>query len=327
MDSNDPRRDFWHPVALSESLGAKPSPAVLLDEQLVLWRSGGKVLAFSDLCLHRGTRLSIGWIEDEQLVCAYHGWRYAESGAVVKIPSLPPERPIPKNARARRFLCQERYGLIFVCLGEPRAEIFDVPEFNQDDYKVHIVGPVRWRAGAARSFENFFDEAHLPWAHPGLLGNRDDAPVIPAREIRETEHGFYFEYQSECASRVDPSKISTNLLTYDIRLPYTLYHEHVNPEGERVIDLFFCSPISDKISERYMVVARNFAKDRPADPFIEFTTKVWEQDRVIIETQRPEEVSFDWAEELHLKGPDTPAIAYRSRMRTMKISINESKQS
>ena len=38
---------------------------------------------------------------------------------------------------------------------------------------------------------------------------------------------------------------------------------------------------------------------------------VAEQDRRIVEAQRPEELPLDLREELHLRGPDTAALAYR----------------
>src|SRR5207249_9416772 len=51
----------WHPVARVEDLaGGGPVAARLLGEDLVLWRSGDEYLAWRDLCVHRGTRLSLG---------------------------------------------------------------------------------------------------------------------------------------------------------------------------------------------------------------------------------------------------------------------------
>ena len=39
-----------------------------------------------------------------------------------------------------------------------------------------------------------------------------------------------------------------------------------------------------------------------------------EQDRVIVENQRPDEIPLDLAEELHLKVPDALGLAYRKFM-------------
>jgi phenylpropionate dioxygenase-like ring-hydroxylating dioxygenase large terminal subunit len=320
MSNPELLHDYWHPVALSSAVDTAPLGVTLLDREIVLWRSSEGVKAWKDLCIHRGTRLSLGWVEKDQLLCPYHGWCYGKGGQVTRIPAVPADRPIPTKARAETYHCMERYGLIFVSLGTPKQPIYEVPEFEDAAYRRHIVGPIYWNSGAARSFENFFDEAHLPWAHPGALGDRNNPPVIPSRDVKVTSNSFYFEYNSECQSRLDPSKITTNLLTYDIVLPFTLYHEHVNPERERVIDLFFCTPITKNKSMRFMVVARNFALDQPPDRFIAFTTNVWEQDRVLVESQRPEQLPIDWNAELHVRGPDGPSVTYRKLLAEVGIT-------
>jgi phenylpropionate dioxygenase-like ring-hydroxylating dioxygenase large terminal subunit len=312
--------DYWHPVALSAEVRDKPVATRLLDKHIVVWRSSDGIHAFDDLCIHRGTQLSLGWIERDELVCPYHGWCYARDGRVTKIPALPADRPIPGKARAIKYHCAERYGLVFVCLGTPKLPIYEVPEFERDGFKVHIVGPAHWRAGAARSMENFMDEAHLPWAHPGTLGNRDAVPTIPHREVAERDGAFYFECTSEVSSRTEPGKVTSNRLTYDIVLPFWLYHENIYPNGDRVIDLFFVTPTSERESTRYMVVGRNFSLDQPPDKLIAFTDAIWEQDRLLIESQRPEELPVDWNAELHVRGPDGPSMVYRKKLIEMGVT-------
>jgi vanillate O-demethylase monooxygenase subunit len=80
-------RRCWHPVARADELGEKPIPVTLLDEQLVIVRLGDEIACFPDLCVHRGTALSLAWVDDGSqpapdgsgtvgepcLVCAYHG--------------------------------------------------------------------------------------------------------------------------------------------------------------------------------------------------------------------------------------------------------------
>jgi len=50
-------------------------------------------------------------------------------------------------------------------------------------------------------------------------------------------------------------------------------------------------------------------KDRAA--VVENARTIFEQDRRIIESQRPEEIPTDLRDELHLKVPDASGIAYR----------------
>ena len=310
-------RNYWYPVAVAGEVGEKPISRRLLDTQIVLWRSDDGLRAFRDVCIHRGARLSLGWVESNRLTCPYHGWCFSPAGKVVHIPSLPPERPIPAKAAVESYLCQERYGLIFVCLGEPTIGIYDVPEFVDRKFILHLVGPIPWRASAARSLENFMDEAHLPFVHNGTLGNRNDVPPIPSRDIAERPDGFYYETRSEVRSRTEPGRMTENRLTYDIQLPFTVYHENIYPGDQRVIDLFLTTPVSEHECIRWMLVARNFALDQPTQKFIDFTLGVWEEDRVIVETQRPELVPLDWEAELHLRGPDGPSVVYRKMYKAM----------
>src|SRR5437870_4574961 len=119
-------RRFWHPVAYSADVDPGPVGTLLLDERLVLVRLDGQVRAFPDLCVHRGTALSLGWVEDEELRCAYHGWTYGPEGVCTKIPSRFGSN-IPSRARLRRYLAEERDGLVWVCLDQD--PVFPIPAF------------------------------------------------------------------------------------------------------------------------------------------------------------------------------------------------------
>ena len=56
----------------------------LLGEDLVLWRSGGGAMAWLDLCIHRGSRFSMGRVHGGGMVRLYHGWRYDREAATCR---------------------------------------------------------------------------------------------------------------------------------------------------------------------------------------------------------------------------------------------------
>ncbi|MBX4365191.1 molybdenum cofactor-independent xanthine hydroxylase subunit HpxD, partial [Mycobacterium tuberculosis] len=92
-----------------------PVKATLLDEQLVIYRIKGQVVVARDVCPHRGVPLTLGFHEEEGIVCPYHGLRFGEEGRGHRIPCGPGQ-----PSRARRhlagFAVEERYGLIWTCL-------------------------------------------------------------------------------------------------------------------------------------------------------------------------------------------------------------------
>src|SRR5207253_10246829 len=129
-------RGCWHPVGFARDLERGPLAASLLDEPLVLWRDGvGAVRAFSDLCVHRGTALSLGTVEGDEIVCPYHGWRYAASGACTAIPQLADPTRVPTKARAPRHEAVERFGLVRAALEAPRQPLPHVPEHETEAWR------------------------------------------------------------------------------------------------------------------------------------------------------------------------------------------------
>lgn len=316
--ANGTLHQYWHPVARSKEIADKPVKAKLLDHPLVLWRSNGHVSAFLDLCIHRGTPLSLGWVDQGELVCAYHGWRYASGGSCTRIPSLEPGKPIPAKARATAFRAEERYGLVWVCLGEPKSDIpefppeFDDPAFRWAPFDTEGV----WRANAARIIENLADYSHFPWVHPGTLGDREN-PECDDIEIQFVEGGFKYDI-AQPVNRLTPDSGARQ--TYTLLLPFMLWIQRWQPGGaERQTNVFVCSPISSDEGKYFRFMGRNFYGHLTDEELNERHRLTFAQDRVIVEAQRPHELPLDLSEELHLRGPDAPAVAYRRQLRAMGV--------
>jgi len=66
----------WHVVGYADDFQAGTIyPTRLLERDLIVWRSeSGQIHVWEDLCIHRGARLSKGWISNDHVVCPYHGW-------------------------------------------------------------------------------------------------------------------------------------------------------------------------------------------------------------------------------------------------------------
>src|SRR5712692_6748377 len=184
--------NYWHPIALADEVVEQPRQFKLLGEQIVVFRDAAGVAAFKDLCIHRGTALSLGTITDGRLTCAYHGWEYDRTGACVHIPSLPPGSSIPRKARAIVYRAQEAYGLVWVAMEEPAADIPGWPSGEWDDARYRAVQwKLQWKSSAGRSVENFMDFSHFAFVHEGLLGTKDRV-ITPQHKITETEHGVSY---------------------------------------------------------------------------------------------------------------------------------------
>jgi hypothetical protein len=78
---------------------------------------------------------SKGWIRDGHIVCGYHGWEYDRDGKLMTIPQFPFEQATP-DARAKSFHARARYGYVWVCLGEPLADIPELPYESDGEIEV-----------------------------------------------------------------------------------------------------------------------------------------------------------------------------------------------
>ena len=316
----------WHPVGYSEEItSSKPFGTFLLDEALVIWRtSDGRVYAMQDLCIHRGTALSLGWIKDDCLVCPYHAWQYDKKGDCVLIPQAP-EAEIPRKAKTPTYHCQEKFGLVWVALKDPEFDLPDIPEYESTDWKLVKTGPFDWNSDSSRQVENFTDFGHFPWVHPGLLGD-PERPKVPDCKVTVKDSVLHYSVVRPEATNSDDFPIFANddvvkperRSKYELHLPYTIVLR-LGWGGEEGMVYFFTSqPISQNKCRGFCIIGRNYNLDEPDTILQDFEQVIFDQDKRVVESQRPHQVPFDFTDELHLKF-DAVAMNYRRAMKKQKL--------
>jgi phenylpropionate dioxygenase-like ring-hydroxylating dioxygenase large terminal subunit len=310
--------DDWHVVAYAPDLPeGKPVPARLLEEDLVLWRAGDTVHAWRDLCVHRGTRLSLGRVEDGALVCAYHGWTYDGAGRCVRIPAHP-DQPPPARARATVYRARVRYDWVWVSLGDPAGDVPAFAEWDDTSYhKIHC-GPYPFKAGGPRAIENFLDVTHFPFVHAGYLG--DPAfPEVNDYEAEITPEGVVARDITVWQPDPDGSgKGARVTYTYKVMRPLTAYFTK-SSEGPRFAMYFTVTPVAPDACVAWTYVARDYG-DETDEETRRFEDLITWQDIPVVESQRPELLPLDLQAELHLRS-DRTAIAYRRWLRQLGLSF------
>ena len=310
----------WHVVARSEDVvEGKISAVRLLGEDLVLWRCRGGVKAWQDLCIHRGTRLSLGSIRDETVTCAYHGWVYDRDGSCIRFPAHPEQKP-PVKAKVRTFQAKERYGLVWASLGDPRRDIPSFPEWEDPSYMKVPCGPYHYKASGPRAIENFLDVAHLPFVHEGLLGDPNHAEISDYEPIID-EKGVTAEniaiWQPDPDGTGKPS-----LVKYSYRALRCLTASLCKEFAKTRFAVFLTvTPVEQVESIGWMLVAINYEGDQ--EETRNFNNKIVSQDIPVVESQRPELLPLDLQSELHLKS-DRMSIAYRKWLKQLGVTLGTS---
>jgi phenylpropionate dioxygenase-like ring-hydroxylating dioxygenase large terminal subunit len=174
-------RNHWYAAAWSGEIGDKPLGRRLLGEPVVLFRQADKsVAALFDRCPHRLVPLSMGVCVEGRIRCAYHGMEYDGTGRCVHIPA---QTLIPPKAQCRNFPVIERYGLIWVWMGDPAlaspASMPKVEKCGEPGWDVIDGGYQYHPSNVLNIIENLMDPSHTTFLHPNTIGNplATDKPV------------------------------------------------------------------------------------------------------------------------------------------------------
>jgi phenylpropionate dioxygenase-like ring-hydroxylating dioxygenase large terminal subunit len=325
---------YWYPIALSRDVTTSPLAATLLDEPLVIYRAAEDVVVANDICPHRGVPLSAGTGDGQSVACAYHGIRYGAAGACVSIPAHPAAK-IPARLALRTYPAFERYGLIWTCLrpdprhiGDPSREMelgapippmpgWDEPGFQRVTCPVFDVA-----AFAGRQVEGFLDVAHFGFVHVDTFGDPDN-PVVPDYNPVVTDTGFTVDYWSTVGNYPHGGKIGEPgfrwLRHFEAYLPFTATLVVHFPDGGRLCIMNAASPVSARRTRMFAPIAKDFDTDQSEQEIFDFNLRIFEEDRAIVEIQKPENLPLDPRIEVNIAA-DRSSVAYRRGLRSLGLT-------
>src|SRR5690606_18086451 len=166
-------KNAWYVAAWSKEVGRRLLPRTILGEQVVLYRrEDGAPAALADRCPHKLAPLSLGELQGDHVQCGYHGMEFDCSGACVRIPG---QQNIPPTARVRSFPLQEKYGAVWIWMGDPALAhhhaIVDVPRYKEDGWGLVDGQYLHFKTNYLNITDNLVDPAHTTYVHKKTIGN------------------------------------------------------------------------------------------------------------------------------------------------------------
>ena len=310
---------FWYPILPLDRLGDEPVPFQLLGQKLVAWRdAAGKAAVVEDRCCHRSAQLSLGKVKDGNIACPYHGWEFDGSGQCQLVPQLP-DKPISSRNCVQAFAVAERYGYVWVCLGEPLADIPDIPEADDSGFRLIPEFYETWKVAGLRVMENEFDTAHPTFVHTTTFGS-EGHPIPDKLELTESDRGIHLhtvlgvannELQQQNLKLESDETVRTMDMTWF--MPFTCKLRIAYPNGLVHIIVNTATPIDDRTSQIVQFCLRNDTEaETAAADVVAFDRAVTLEDKAILETTDPD-VPLEPQHEQHMF-TDKPGLMMRRKL-------------
>lgn len=289
---NEALRNHWYVVAEVADVVGEPVAVTLLGQELVLWRStDGSIVAAPDRCTHREAPLSAGTVHDGCVVCPYHGWKFGDGGQCVEIPSSGAGKKVPPAAHLPTVHVREQFGLVWLCLGEPAAEIPAMAAEDDEKYRRINSGVEVWNVSSTRMTDNFLDISHFPYVHIGTFGiaQNSDVPKIEMEQLDDDFFGYEYEVEvrNDEASGKEASGLSAAVvhrrMSTGFNLPFTVRSNIHYETGLDHLILLCSTPIDDVTSYFTFVVWRNDDFAVPGQEVIVFDRAIGAEDKVMLE--------------------------------------------
>jgi len=290
--------NFWYPAEESANITDAPLKLQMLGLQFVLWRDQeGRAQCVSNTCTHRGGSLGDGRVVGNCIQCPYHGWLFNGDGACERIPSLGPLAQIPDRARIDAYPVEERYGLVFVFLGdlaeEERPTIMPIDEYEQPGWRT-LTMRYRWKANYVRLVENQSDPSHIEYVHGGMgMSGQNATYQVPKFHIEETPWGAGTMTQFQTPGSPDSAvgevskkgQSSAGSGFHGISMTWTRIHFN---ETDGMNMYIYACPRDELDLEIFLVNQRNCRLDPELDEkFLHRMGVAIEEDRIVVEKLDP----------------------------------------
>jgi len=161
-------KNQWYLVCLIDELAqTNPLPKKIIGENVVVFKSQkGVINVVEDRCCHRNVKLSLGYVKDDCIKCAYHGWEFNGDGKCVSIPSLPDDSFVPATACVKAYKVRIHNNMVWAFFGEGvLAEKVSLPLMPEMVNKPYVFNYHILKGDIKLVAESLIDPYHIDHVH------------------------------------------------------------------------------------------------------------------------------------------------------------------
>ena len=294
----------WPDEVTSDALLAR----TICSQPIVFYRDGdGNVAALEDRCCHREMPLSMGWLEEGTVRCGYHGLRFDSTGKCVEIPGQP---NIPPRAAVRSYPVAEKYGAVWVWLGDAdaadpalipeRYEPMDHPDWSFSGGTTYVACNYQLIS------DNLLDLTHEHYIHRTSLGNQavvehpitttsGDDWVTVQRLIPDHDPAPFWKAALKDGKGLEDVNCDRWQVIHFLPPANVILEVGVAPAGSGGLEgdrsqgvegrnVNMITPETETTTHYFWGLARNFSRDPKLDPvFSQKVAEIFEEDKAAVE--------------------------------------------
>lgn len=241
------------------------------DKDYIYWKNNNSFYAMDNDCSHRGASLYDGLLNNNTVICPYHGYEFNNDGNLIKVPGLNFTRTKCQNQDTYNII--EKNGFIYLntisklFYNPTNISIYEEPESKNSSFSYIILKKIFKAYGRIVS-ENSLDVMHIGFVH--TFGNKENPS--PTKEIPPFPVNDYpFHYKTAYDYVSGSNSIAKKIFLYD---NLTIENEFILPHTTiaRVIFgnfistvLTYSTPINLTHTNLFIKTYRNFWNTNNAD--------------------------------------------------------------
>ena len=271
-----------------------PTKVTIWNKNYVVWRNeNNRYSALDDVCSHKGASLSCGKINNNHVVCPYHGYEFNDNGTLIKVPGICFQHsPIQDLSK---FDIIEKNGWVYLNTYSDIAKqnntgidslienIFIEEEVEKNDSVVFL--KMDFKCYSRILSENSLDVMHIGFVH--TFGNTKRPNPIenhPPKLVGPNHYKTSYMYEAgEDSVARKVFGVKDLIIENEFILPHTTVARVIFGEYTSTV-ITFALPISENKSKLFVKTYRNFWGNKVGDALTEnmmYTTML--QDKAIVE--------------------------------------------